>query len=217
MGADKLVSAEMVKMLEADASAHPPKGAPEGAAKKRKPLKQLPAELLSSACALVADELATMPTIDGAAYEAAWQAADAALGYVPALQRYSRLSAASGEERLAASQQQLQLLRNLMTRDAKRAGKLEKKLEVTLGGYRKRSSALRAQLVGQQQALQEKGIELACFEGLAGRERLARPQRLNALEALVKEQSEREAELQARYAELARTKRTLTEVFYAPS
>ena len=110
-----------------------------------------------------------------------------------------------------ASQQQLHLYKNLLTRDAKRAAKLEKKLELLLGGYRKRSAALATRCVAARQAISERQIELGCFEKLAGQEGLARMQRLAALEKYVHEQREREKELQAQYAELARTRLTLQE------
>ena len=65
--------------------------------------------------------------------------------------------------------------------------------------------------MASRQAISEKQIELACFETLASQEGLARIQRLGALERLVNEQQEREAALQTRYAELARTRLTLLE------
>ena len=98
-----------------------------------------------------------------------------------------------------------------MTRDNKKAHKAEKKLEVTLGGYKKRASALQAEIVGHQVQAQEKRLELRCFEMLHQQEGLARPQRLSAMSALVSEQSAREAELQGRYAELLRTRDGLLE------
>ena len=39
-----------------------------------------------------------------------------------------------------------------MTRDNKKAQKVEKRLELTLGGYRKRAAALRSEIVDKQQA-----------------------------------------------------------------
>ena len=47
------------------------------------------------------------------------------------------------DETMGHALQQLQLVKNFMARDAKKAAKLEKKLDVTLGGYKKREGALR--------------------------------------------------------------------------
>ena len=54
--AAKLLSKEMLHMLEADATAFPPKGAPEGV-KKRKPVRPMEPEALSHAAELLAAEV----------------------------------------------------------------------------------------------------------------------------------------------------------------
>ena len=58
-----MLTAEMLKMLEADASQFPPAGAPDSV-KKRKPLKAMEPEALAEAAALIAAEQAAMPTPD---------------------------------------------------------------------------------------------------------------------------------------------------------
>ncbi|KAL1525879.1 hypothetical protein AB1Y20_020707 [Prymnesium parvum] len=211
--ADALVRDEMVKMLEADASTFPVKGAPE--ARKRKPLRPLPAERLEEARALLAAEVAAMeaeaPPPLAAAVAAAREAAAAAVVYVPARQGFAPLAECSGEEAVGAAQQQLQLVKNYMAKDAKKAAKMEKKLDVLLGGYKKRASALSAELQEKHQVLLDKLIELSCFKALQGHETIALPQRLSDMQALVEAQKQREAALQAKYSELSRTKRTLEE------
>ena len=88
---------------------------------------------------------------------------------------------------------------------------VEKKLDVLLGGYKKRAAALANEIQEKQTLLQEKSIELNCFKGLQGHEAVALPQRLSEMTALVTEQQEREASLQATYAELSRMRQTLRE------
>jgi len=211
--ADQLVRDEMVKMLEADAFAFPVKGAPE--AKKKKPLKQVPAELMAAAKELLAAEVetlqATVPLPSAEELEAAWNRVSGELAYVPSQQRFALLSSASQKERLQVPQQQLQLIKNFMSRDAKKAAKVEKKLDVLLGGYKKRAASLAAEIQSKQQLLQEKRIEHGCFVGLQQQEALALPQRLKEIGALVAEQRAREAQLQTRYAELHRARQTLLE------
>ena len=55
--------------------------------------------------------------------------------YLPGQGRYIRANLATKRERLDAAEKKLEQNRNHMTREAKRAAKLEKKLRVHLGGY----------------------------------------------------------------------------------
>ena len=66
-------------------------------------------------------------------------------------------------------------------------------------------------LAPRLQACREKRLELSRFEMLQQQEALARPQRLAQMGTLVSEQSVREAELQASYAELLRKRDGLLE------
>ena len=61
------------------------------------------------------------------------------------------------------------------------------------------------------QACHEKRLELGCFEMLQQQEGLARPQRVAQMGTLVSEQSAREGQLQASYAELLRKRDALLE------
>lgn len=217
--AAQLIAAEAVRMLEADHATDPPKGAPPAEGKKKKPLKPIDLELLGKAHGLLQEELAATSAPRAAEIEArfaeAWTAADGDFLYVPSLQKYAEASSVAAADVAAAREQQLHLIKNLMTRDAKKAAKIEKKLELVLGGYRKRSGALSKKCEATRQAISDKTAELGAFEALQRNEGLARQQRLGALEALVKEQREREATLQATYAELSRTRLTLLETLQA--
>ena len=86
------------------------------------------------------------------------------------------------------------------------------KLDVLLGGYKKRAAALGKEIEAQHAAVAERRIELACFEALRGREALAGPQRAEELSELLSVQTSKEEELQARYAELTREQATLREL-----
>jgi len=210
--AEKLLRDEVVKMLESDASHFPVPGAPEPT-KKKKPYKLLDAALLGQAKDLIAAEAAAIaeaqPLPSADEMRKAWGEVQAELIYVPSKQRYASSSTVGKAERLQAYQQQLQLVKNFVTRDNKKAQKVEKRLELTLGGYRKRTATLRTEIVDKQQACHEKRLELGCFEMLQQQEALARPQRLAQMGTLVSEQSVREAQLQASYAELLRKRDSL--------
>lgn len=209
--ADKAIREEMVKMLEAEAFVYPVPGAPEGKTRKRKPLKSLEPEVAAAAAAMVEAEIqsSARKRLEPADLAAACLAAQAELAYVPSLQRYATLGSVKAAEALQAPQQQLQLLKNFMAKDAKKAGKAEKKLDILLGGYKKRASSLIKEMERRHASILDKRIELNCFRSLEEREALAAPQRLNDLTAMVAEQEKKESELQARYAELMRTRQTL--------
>ena len=169
--ASALINSEALKMLESDACVFPVEGAPDGAAKKRKPLKPIEPERLENAARLVADALGDLhageaPPPPPEAYAAAWEAAEARLAYIPSLQRYEDMDRVSNEDALGAQKQQLQLLRNVMTKDGKKAAKLEKKLDMLLGGYKKRAAAVAAACVASQASFEARGIERQCFERL---------------------------------------------------
>lgn len=55
--------------------------------------------------------------------------------YLPSQGRYTRASLASKKERLESLEKKLEQNRNHMSKEAKRAAKLERKLRVLLGGY----------------------------------------------------------------------------------
>ena len=210
--ADHMLSQEIVTVIEADACAHPVKSAPEPP--KRKPLKWLSEEMLAQAQQMLEAEIDSQthsngPPPSGAKMEAASAAVAAEWAYVPSLQRYCQLSVVSAQERLQAPQQQLQLVKNLMVKDGKRAAKLENKLEVLLGGYKKRAAALDKQLLTAHSEIDSQRIALGCFEALRRQETLAVPQRLDELSALLSDQRAREIELQVRYHKLCRTYETL--------
>ena len=72
----------------------------------------------------------------------------------------------------------LQTNRTYMTREAKRAAKLEKKLKVLLGGYQSRALGLIKQLEDITEQQEQSGIELWTFQELKKNEDVAVPKRL---------------------------------------
>ena len=70
-----------------------------------------------------------------AEYGSIWEECYQEVLYVPSQNRYTWASRASNKDRLESMERQLQTNRQLMTRQAKKAAKLEKKLKVLTGGY----------------------------------------------------------------------------------
>ena len=80
------------------------------------------------------------------AYTKVWQECYAQVLYVPSLNRYTRANLASKKDRIESLEKRLDNFRNSMTKDAKKAGKLEKKLKILLGGYQSRGQGLQKQV-----------------------------------------------------------------------
>jgi pre-mRNA-splicing factor CDC5/CEF1 len=108
----------------------------------------------------------------------------------------------SAPQRVAGYTSQLEDSRNLMTKEASKASKLEKKLGVTLGGYQARSKALAKRITDAFEELQKTKVDLESFSRLHVNESAAGPRRVSALKEEVEKLEHREKILQERYAEL---------------
>ncbi|CAG8523095.1 8965_t:CDS:10 [Dentiscutata erythropus] len=106
-------------------------------------------------------------------------------------------------------QNQLEINRNLMIKDASRAAKLEKKLNITLGGYLSRSSALVKKTLESFEEVEQAKIELDSFQSLNLSEKVAIPKRIETLQNEVDHLVRREHELQERYATLLNQKQEI--------
>ncbi|KAI8384695.1 pre-mRNA splicing factor component-domain-containing protein [Radiomyces spectabilis] len=92
--------------------------------------------------------------------------------------------------------------RQTMIRDATRAGKLEKKMDVRLGGYMARSQALSKQISDAFDEFEAAKIEYETYLNLQIAEKAAIPRRVGALEEEVNKLARRERELQQKYKDL---------------
>lgn len=72
----------------------------------------------------------------------------------------------------------IQSNRGVMTREAKKAAKLEKKLKVLLGGYQSRAQGLTKQLAEVQEEGEQAYVELCTFQELQMNEEIAVPRRM---------------------------------------
>ncbi|KAG1397935.1 hypothetical protein G6F60_008691 [Rhizopus arrhizus] len=92
--------------------------------------------------------------------------------------------------------------RQTMIRDATRAGKLENKLEVRLGGYMNRSKLLSKQILEAYEEYEAAQIEYNSFLNLQVAEKAALPRRIESLEYEISKLASRERDLQQRYKDL---------------
>lgn len=133
------------------------------------------------------------------AYTQVWEECYAQVLYLPSQNRYTRASLASKKDRIESLDKQLESSRQVMTREAKHASKLEKKLKILLGGYQTRGQALTKQIQDTAEQLEQTHVELKTFENLRLHEVGAIPRRIQSLSEDVSRQKEREKELQQRY------------------
>ena len=79
---------------------------------------------------------------------------------MPNEKRYTRAAMATKKDKVESYEKKLEINRNHMKREAKTAGKLEKKLKITTGGYRVRANELSKNYVSLLNDIQEAEIEL---------------------------------------------------------
>ncbi|XP_052808929.1 cell division cycle 5-like protein isoform X2 [Mya arenaria] len=122
--------------------------------------------------------------------------------FLPSQNRYTRANLASKKDRIESLEKRLEGNRSFMTKDSKKAAKLEKKLKILLGGYQSRSQGLLKQVTELHEQLEQTHVELTTFENLRQHEIGAIPKRMESLTEDVVRQTERERELQKRYSDL---------------
>lgn len=211
VSAEYLLQKEMFDMISDDNARFPTRGGDKStetaayAAKSKSSLLYLSPEELAQAKNVLEEEkvneMAEHAVPEDSETAAAWHSAVADLILLPSGECGSK-SQASAQDVQAALNTQFDMLHNQMRRDAKKAAKIEKRLNTLNTGYEKRATQLikETQLVFEKyhQAQQQK----ACFEKLQAQERLALPQRLTILKEEVGIVQKRESDLQQRYARL---------------
>ncbi|KAH9951419.1 pre-mRNA splicing factor component-domain-containing protein [Amylocystis lapponica] len=108
----------------------------------------------------------------------------------------------SEETRIAGLTALLDEAREVMSKEASKAAKLEKKLNVTLGGYQARSKTLDQRITDAFGEMEKVKIDHDSFVGLRTNESATGPARVSALKEEVDKLERREKLLQERYAEL---------------
>ncbi|KAL8617506.1 hypothetical protein ACOMHN_064791 [Nucella lapillus] len=131
-----------------------------------------------------------------------WDECYAQVLFLPSQNRYIRASLASKKDRIQSLDKRLETNRNHMTKDARQAAKLEKKLKILLGGYQSRAQGLMKQRTDLSDQLEQTYLERNTFDNLRQHEIGAIPKRMESLKEDVQRQMERERELQKRYSEL---------------
>ena len=217
--AARLVHIEMADLVHHDTIAHPIPGTvhPGGT---RSAYQLPPDEFLVSAGSLIHEELAKSLGYPGASEDIVKRGVvalsdaddvDESLSWVhmrdrlvfdPTSNSWVEPNSVSLEARVAGYKAQLEAYREGMSREASKAAKSEKKLNVILGGYQARSGTLSKRISDAFAGLQKTKEEYESFSKLRTNEMAMGPIRLASLKEEVEKLEERERRLQERYAEL---------------
>ncbi|XP_037520392.1 cell division cycle 5-like protein [Rhipicephalus sanguineus] len=226
--AEELIKQEMLVMQHYDALHNPTeaqqssrKGAGDEAAHlaylERHPYHKYSQDELETACEVLQAEMDVVKKGMGhgelslEAYCQVWDECLAQVLFLPAQNRYTRANLASKKDRIESLDKRLEQNRGHMTREAKKAAKVEKKLRVLLGGYQSRGQALIKQIQELAEQIEQTHLELKTFRALQEHESLAIPKRVEALTEDVNRQVEREKALQKRYDDLLQQKELVEE------
>ncbi|RWS01817.1 cell division cycle 5-like protein, partial [Dinothrombium tinctorium] len=230
--AEELIKQEMVKLLHYDALHNPTQQQMFISAMKAKtgypnsshisyliknPYEKLEEYELKAAHELLAKEMEVVKqgmahgelSLD--AYCTVWDECLGQVLYIPSQNRYSRANISSKKDKIESHEKRLEQNRNHMTKEAKKAAKLEKKLRILLGGYQSRAHTLIKQTQDLVEQCEQTHIELETFKMLQTHEENAIHKRIDALTDDVKRQIDREKILQQRYDELNRKREKLQE------
>ncbi|KAG1777822.1 pre-mRNA splicing factor component-domain-containing protein [Suillus placidus] len=157
--------------------------------------------------AQVKEGLATLSSNEEIDESASWASIRQQLAFDTASRTWVEPSSLSAEARIAGYTTLLEESRGEMSKEASKATKAEKKLDITLGGYQARSKALSKRVTEAFDDLVRTKVDYESFARLSINEAATGPRRLEALNEEVDTLSRRERLLQERYAELDRERR----------
>ncbi|KAG0202925.1 Pre-mRNA-splicing factor cef1 [Mortierella sp. GBA30] len=199
--ADRLVQEELARLVTHDSVAYPPVGSKvAGSTQSAVPLEDLSDEYMAMARGEVDQELSGPESkekyeVFAAEFDQVWE----------------QIQQAMKELQQIGLATQFSNKRTMMTKQAAKAAKLEKRLGVTLGGYLARSHTLSTQLSTAHEDLLSSELELASFKNLRIMEEAAVGARLEQLNKEVAHLSSREAFLQQKWDGLNRERQDVVE------
>ncbi|GAA5929414.1 uncharacterized protein JCM15063_004142 [Sporobolomyces koalae] len=219
---ERMVTIEMIRLLEHDSIVHPVGGS-KRAGGGTSSLQKFEDDDLASARKLVHDEIAQSVGLPGASeqvlkrtivlsqedFERSWRPSYERLAYDARSDRYVEKDALTTEQRINGLRALIEANRDKMASESAKAAKVEKKLGMTLGGYIARSKTLGVKLGEGYEDLSRSRIELESFARLATNEEGAMLRRTEALKDEVEKLERKEREGQHRFKELLDLKERL--------
>lgn len=136
------------------------------------------------------------------AYVQVWEECYAQVLYIPNSNRFTRASVTSRKDKIESYEKKLEVNRFHMSKEAKKAGKLEQKLKITLGGYQSIAHVLIKSLQDIFNQVESKQVELTTFDKIRDHELQAIPKRIESLKEDTLKQVQREKELQNKFGQL---------------
>lgn len=191
--AEEMIKAEMITMLHYDSLKNPVQNAlgprrvtPANSAAflNEHPYAEFDLEEMEQARVLLEAEMATVKKgmLHGElaleSYAHVWEECLEQVLYLPSQNRYTRANLASKKDRLESAEFSLESNRKFMAREAKRCGKIEKKLKILTGGYQAKAQALTKQLQETFEQVEQSHLALSTFRFLAQQEETAIPRRM---------------------------------------
>jgi pre-mRNA-splicing factor CDC5/CEF1 len=206
-----LLEKEMYDMVQDDGTRFPvrPNGPsqaddPSYVARSKSCLPYFSAEQLASASTVLKEELVEILLTENITKEddaALWEGTVMEQIYLPEKNTFSSIREAAADEVQGSYSNTFNGLKEQMTKEAKRANKLEKKLQTLTAGYQKRAQQLIDDIQATHSETETKTQELKCFSALQAQEQAALPSRLATLQEEVDIAQKREAQLQRDFKE----------------
>lgn len=154
--AEELIKQEMITMLHYDAMLNPVSSRLNALLKKQPPIQHyqsylrenqyydFESEELANANSLLENEMKVVKSgmahgdLSLENYSQVWQECLSQVLFLPSQNRYTRANLASKKDRFEAAERKLEQNRKHMAKEAKRCGKIEKKMKILTGGYQVR-------------------------------------------------------------------------------
>lgn len=210
VAASAAVNAEMVRLMQHDASEYPIAAQGAASSNMEGELDVIPDSYLAAAKDLVEKDVnVVLSTHEGqefmAAFNATWETLHKDLLFLP--DPSAPGAGAFGvpknkAETLTALMTQYAALKARFDKDAKKASKIEAKLQVTTLGYATRNAQLQQKMLDAADLHSRTRIEGECFAALHAQEQRALTRRVAQLKSELKAVEEQELSAQQRYAEL---------------
>lgn len=191
--AEELIKHEMITMMLYDSIKDPIPGQSQAKMEqlqtyfKSNPYEDVPKHEIETAKEMLKAEMEVVKDGMGHGdlpmdvYAQVWEECLGQVLYLPSQNRYTRANLASKKDRLESAEKRLEQNRKHMAKEAKRCGKIEKKLKILTGGYQARAQALIKQLQDTYEQIEQNTLALSSFQFLAEQEAIAIPRRLEVI------------------------------------
>uniref|UniRef100_A0A0D9W3M3 Cell division cycle 5-like protein n=1 Tax=Leersia perrieri TaxID=77586 RepID=A0A0D9W3M3_9ORYZ len=217
--ADELINEELLRLLEHDNAKYPldektQKDKKKGSKRQANRTPSVPEiedfdeDELKEANSMLEEEVQYLRVAMGHENESledfvkAHDACQDDLMFFPNNNSYGLASVAGNADKIAALQCEFEIVKKRMDDEAKKASRLEQKINLLTQGYQVRASKLWSQVQDTFKQMDTSATELECFQELQKQEQMAASYRIRNLTEEVNKQKALERTLQSRYGDL---------------